>query len=173
MGVRVTSLTNVRKTYPTVQFIRTKFVTCTDFEHIGRLADVPVRASDVVRSYLAKLLQGRLNKKRLAEAMETSRSHLDEILVDEDANLMSKHVDGIAAAIGSTPRGVWLELAGVAKELEDAVAPAELQGRQDRRSASVDLPEKPDAGEGDEPTGPELPSPRPRRPAGQSPRRSR
>lgn len=140
---------------------------------MGTLPGVPVRASDVVRGYLAKLLQGRLNKKTLAEAMGTSRGHLDALLADEDANLMSKHVDGIAAAIGSTPRGVWLELAGVAKELEDAAPAPELQGRQDRRSANVGRPEKPDADEGDAPPELELPSPRPRRPGGQSPRRSR
>lgn len=139
---------------------------------------VPVRASDVVRRYLMNLLAtGRFKKKDLAEAMDTSRSQLDNLLTKpaRDANLMSKHIDGISAHLHSSPAAVWKELHGLAAQMEKDLADpvgVELQGRVDRK-ASADLPE-PRADEEDaELLEPSLPSPRPRRPGGQSPRHPR
>jgi len=160
--------------------LRTKNVICTNLEHLGTIQEVPVRAADVTRRYLLNLLEtGRFNKKELALAMDTSRSQLDNLLKKSGApNLMSKHIDGISAHLHSSPAAVWKELHGLAVQMEkspdaELELDHELPGRADRRKVSADRSEVPVDEADVEQREPSLPSPRPRRPAGQSPRRTR
>ncbi len=77
-----------------------------------------VTAEEVVRRFLASLLEGRFTKKSLAMAMGSSRSHLDEAL--KTGVLRSKNITGIAAANGTRVSAIFEELAGIARRLETA-----------------------------------------------------
>lgn len=183
--VRVTSVANVRKTYLPVKQECTDLVICTKNAHLDMMIDVDfVPAGEVVRRYLLNLLStGRFNKKQLAAAIGSSRGHLDSLLKSgESPNLMSKHIDGIASALQSTPAAIWAELSGLAKGLTRAAAGApqqrvddeELtQGKRDRNSVSAVPLETAVSAEGDERHEPVLPSPRPRKTRDRSPRRPR
>lgn len=176
-GTPVTSEASVRITYETVNIKRTDFAHCTKIEHLGTITRVPVSAYDVVKRYLQNLMDtGRVPKKvRLAEAMKTSRTQVYTAL--REGRITIDHIEALAQYLHSTPSAVLGELAGLAKKMDEELAaeeqtdPPQLPGRVDREKFLSEDRRAPRGGEeSSEPGEPSLPSPRRRRPGGQSPR---